>query len=270
MDNLEVEIYGSVAYLYDGTLEGLLSAIFLAFERKEEPTDIVPEVSYVPRLDQGTIFVDTNLSLASRVRRGIERAAGNQAFRWVLSASLCDDYDKALVIYRFVRFAMDQKKQGVSKSAILGQLSHPAVSDLSALATKASNEAERLRQFARFNQLENGVWFCRCNPNVSVVPLVLDHFVQRFNIQPFIIYDEVHQVSGIYDGDSWYLAFGPLDTPAQPTAQNQLMEEAWKCFYDALSINARYNPELRRAFMPQRLWKHLPEMQPRCSGLVQA
>ena len=46
------------------------------------------------------------------------------------------------------------------------------------------------------------------------------------------------------------------------TEHDALMQEAWKRFYDALCIDDRYNPELRRQFMPVRLWSNLPEMQP--------
>lgn len=41
-------IYDEVAYAYDGTLEGLLSAIFAAYERRENPTDVVPESRLQP------------------------------------------------------------------------------------------------------------------------------------------------------------------------------------------------------------------------------
>ena len=38
------------------------------------------------------------------------------------------------------------------------------------------------------------------------------------------------------------------------------MQYAWKTFYDTLSIDSRYNPELRRNFMPKRFWKNLTEI----------
>ncbi len=33
----------------------------------------------------------------------------------------------------------------------------------------------------------------------------MNHFAARFNIQPFIIYDENHHVAGVYDGEDWSL-----------------------------------------------------------------
>ena len=146
---------------------------------------------------------------------------------------------------------------------MLEDLANPIVADLVNLEKHAVNEAERMRQFVRFNHLENGVWFARCNPNASVVPLVMGYFAARLNDQPFIIWDERHLIGGIYDGRSWSLVSGDAVDVAPATADDALMEEAWKRFYDALSVDDRYNPELRRSFMPVRLWRNLPEMQPR-------
>ena len=85
----------------------------------------------------------------------------------------------------------------------------------------------------------------------------------RFNDQPFLIYDEGHAMSGLYNGHSWQLVRGEVSHVPNATSHDKHMEEAWKRFYDALSIDARYNPELRRQFMPVRLWNNLPEMHPR-------
>lgn len=255
------------AYLYDGSLEGLLSAIFQSYARHEAPADIVAADRYRPRLGQSAIAVDTDFSQARRVRAGIQRAAGRAGFRWVLEASLCDDYAMGAKVHRFVRHLMEREAAGAGGPRVLDDLAHPAVAPVAALRTEVLNEAEKMRQFIRFSHLQNGIWFARCNPAASVIPLVIGHFAQRFNDQPFLIYDEVHRISGIYDGDSWYLAAGKAEAPAAPTARDRQMQEAWCCFYDALCVDARYNPELRRNFMPKRLWGHLPEMQPRSPGL---
>ena len=155
------------------------------------------------------------------------------------------------------------------KKPVLEELANPIVSDLMRLERHAMNETERMRQFVRFSHLDNGVWFARCNPNANVIPLVMSYFAARLNDQPFIIYDERHHVAGVYDGRTWSLVSGDA-VNVGPCAENDaLMEEAWKRFYNALSIDARYNPELRRSFMPVRLWRNLPEMQPRCDTISQ-
>ena len=113
----------------------------------------------------------------------------------------------------------------------------------------------------RFSHLENGVWFARCCPNANVVSLVMNHFAARFNIQPFIIYDENHHVAGVYDGDDWSLVADDVINVPSRTADDAFIEKLWQRFYDSLSIEARYNPELRRHFIPARLARSLPEME---------
>lgn len=256
-----------VAYLYDGSVEGLLSAIFLSYARHEQPEDIVEERLYQPRLLQSAIVVDTDLEHARRVRKGISRQAGERAFATLVRAVLSDAPGKGATALRFVRYAMDAGPGRNRRHSILSDLANPAVGDLVALGNYVAGEAERMRQFIRFSRRENGIWYARCNPNASVVPLVMPHFVARFNIQPFLIYDEVHELAGAYDGRNWQLMRGTADlVPAQADG-DAYMEALWQCFYDAVSIDARYNPELRRHFMPARLWKNLPEMLPHAQGL---
>ena len=126
-----------------------------------------------------------------------------------------------------------------------------------------------MRQFVRFQHLAGegaDVWFARVNPKASVVPLIMDHFVERLGVQPFIIYDEVHHLAGVYDGGDWQLVntegAGDLERALPDrTADEALMSEAWRTFYKSASIDARYHPELRRQFMPERFWKNLTELQ---------
>ena len=252
-----------VAYLHDGTLEGLMCCIFEAYARHEQPEDIVRESLYQPRFEQSALFIQTDFDRALRVRRGIEREAGVRAFGAVARAAANDDVRTGITIYQFVRYVMDKQVRRNRKRNVLNDLANPVVAELVALERRVVNEEEKMRQFVRFSQLENGIWFARCNPNANVVPLVMPHFVARFNIQPFIIYDENHQIAGVYDGNDWHLVADKVVNVASRTAHDVQIEKLWQRFYDSLAIEARYNPELQRHFMPARLWRNLPEKEPR-------
>lgn len=250
------------AFLYDGSVEGLFCAAFLSYELHEEPDEVVRESEYQARFGQESLVVKSDFERALRVRRGIERAAGRRTFTAVMRAASCEGYEVGSVVYRFIRHVMD-RPESERAHPVLGDLANPAVSDLTRLEKHATNETERMRQFVRFSHLENGVWFARCAPNASVVPFVMGYFAARLNDQPFIIYDERHRVAGVYDGRRWELVSGEVAELPAATSHDAAMQEAWKRFYDALSVDARYNPELRRHFMPVRLWSTLTEMQPR-------
>lgn len=278
------EVFTSIAYCYDGTLEGLFSALFDTYLNHEIPDDVASEQTFCPRLGQFIRTIETNEEKALRVSRGIRRACGEAALSAVTNASLSDDVNAGTIVYRFVRYAMQQNRPhscaGCPKrrncagpstcimhdsrgSSVLANTLHPSVEPLLRLDRAVRAERHRMLQFLRFEHLENNVWFAKCNPNASVVPLLMDWFSGRFNTQPFLIYDENHHIAGVYEGTSWYLVrTDNLMLPAH-ASEEKLMQAAWKRFYDTVAIDARYNPELRRQFMPKRFWKNILEMQER-------
>lgn len=269
-----------VAYCHDGTLEGLLSAVFEAYARHEDPQDVVSEERLRPRLGQTIRYIETDEQHAERVQRGVRRAGGTAAVDSVMQASLSDDPDTGTVVYRFIRYAMTQNRPhdcrgcrrrnscngtcsrtGKGGTGVLGDITHPAVEPLLKLSRAVMNERHRMIQFLRFEHLENKVWFARCNPSASVVPLLMDWFSARFNTQPFMIYDEIHRLAGVYEVDGWHLVRTDGITLPDHAAEERLMQTAWKRFYRTVAVEARYNPELRRQFMPKRLWTNILEVQ---------
>lgn len=271
-----------VAYCHDGSLEGLLSAVFEAYTRHEDPQDVAHEKVLQPRLGQTVRFIETDLDHATRVQRGIKRTCGDAAYHAIVHASLSDDRQTGTIVYRFVRYAMAQNRPADCTSckrrsscagsgsaascpacrrrSAISDIAHPAVEPLQRLVRAVGNERHRMIQFLRFEHLKNGVWLARCNPSASVVPLLMDWFSGRFNTHPFIIYDETHYLAGVYEGRDWYLV--PTDHLNLPdrAADERLMQTAWKRFYRTVAVESRYNPELRRQFMPKRLWKNIVEM----------
>ncbi|MEG1425937.1 MAG: TIGR03915 family putative DNA repair protein [Raoultibacter sp.] len=311
-----------VTYVYDGTPEGLLTAIFFAYVRREEPDDILrPEFAQI-RLGQEVFEVQTDIKFALRVQRGISKACGDAVSDAVLATALSDDANAGTAIYRFVRYALKKNAGGSCagckrKAAcggacargggrgVLSDVAHPEVVAFHKLNRAVYNERHRIMQFLRFEHLQGDVWFARCNPKASVVPLVMDWFTGRFNTQNFMIYDEVHKIAGVYEGAfvpsaviganpcnlvsagidsdrafddltrstsakrgsktrtlSWYLVKTDFLQIPEHSAEEAAMQAAWKSFYDHVAVEARYNPELRRQFMPQRLWKNITEMKP--------
>ena len=260
------EIFDEVGYAYDGSLEGLLSAIFESYARHEHPTDIAPSDQLQPRLGQRIAYIETDLGKAERVRKGLTKKGGRTAWDAVKRGSCSSDARTGNAIYRFVRYAMDEH---VGRARPYSNIAHPSVGPLFRLVRSVDQECEHMRQFIRFEHLRGDgieVWFARCNPRDAVIPLVMPHFVERFNVQPFIIYDENHATCGVYDGNGWQLiaiddaSLSELLLP-DAAAEEGLMQDAWRRFYRCVSIDARYNPELRRHFMAKRFWRNLTEMQ---------
>ncbi|MCL2826900.1 MAG: TIGR03915 family putative DNA repair protein [Eggerthellaceae bacterium] len=267
-----------VAFVFDGTLEGLLSAVFAAYAQHIVPSDILTATNFQPRLGQLVQEVETDMDAALRVQAGICRRCGPDVFEAIKCASLSDDPAAGTVIYRFIRYAIQKNrpqncsncpKKGrcgglctrTQKHSPLYDIAHPAVEPFIRVNRAVANERQKVLQFLRFEHMEGGLWFAQCNPKASVVPLLMDWFVGRFNTQAFLIFDEVHGIAGVYEGKDWYLVKTYHVTVPEKMQDEQLMQQAWKRFYRTIAIESRYNPELRMHFMPKRLWKNIIEMQ---------
>lgn len=263
-------------FSYDGTLEGLLSAVFAACAARKPGADLAVQGTIQPRLEQEVIVVPTDMDRALRIRRSLIRSHGDAAFDTIRTASASDDPGVGTAVYRFILHALAGPSgcaacprkgscrdvcQKPRYSAILDDLGDPCVWPVAAASRAVLNERHRLEQFIRFKHMDGDVWFARCNPNASVVPLLMDWFIPRFNTQRFVIFDENHLLSGVYDGRRWYLVKGDAIAPPPESDDEHDMEEAWRTFYDSVSIDERYNPELRRSFMPMRLWRNITEVQ---------
>lgn len=278
----ECAVFDELVYVCDGTPEGMLSAVFAAFERHEDPSAIIREADFQPQLLQTPVRIPTDEAHAARVSAGVKKRLGAYVHRQVIKCTLSGREDAPTALYRFIRFAFDgaggndgasQERAGArrdgsrkrcGKSAI-DDIAHPCVKPLFEAARAVDNECEKIRQFARFEHLkddEREIWFARVNPKDAVIPLVMGHFVERFNVQPFILHDEVHGMAGVWDGSKRYLVDADdemLSLPG-PSADEAVMQRAWRTFYRTLSVEARVNPELRRKLMPKRFWKNLTEM----------
>ncbi len=247
-----------VAYTFDGTTEGLLTAVFMAYARHEDPQDIAREDTLQPRLGQSVIAVETKPELAQRVRVGIQKRGGRYAWELVLHASLVDDADAPTTVYRFVRLVMG--RSAAANAMLAHELTNPVVGRMIELDRFVRNERHHMLQFLRFEHMRGDIWFACCNPKANVVGLLMDWFAGRFNTQRFIIYDEAHCMAGVFDGESWMLVSTEEVTLPERSTEEATMQAAWKGFYDAVSIPIRYHPELRRQFMPKRFWKNILEV----------
>ena len=143
-----------VAYVYDGTPEGLLTAVFQAYANHEDPEDIVQGAAFQPRLDQSVRTIETDAALAERVKHGLVRATGKAGFNAVLHASLSDDAQAGSVVYRFIRYAM---RSNANRAAI-SEIARPAVAPLIALDRSVMNERHLMQQFFRASSASKEIY----------------------------------------------------------------------------------------------------------------
>lgn len=238
---------------YDGTLEGFFSVVFEAYCRHVLPEQICTERMAQPSLGQQVVSVKTDLSHAERVRVGLALRAGKKFFATVKIAFLSDEPGKEMQLFSFIVKGMNEGYRARY------DLTVPCVAAVERLAASVLSEREKVYQFLRFEELQNGVFFARINPKAAVLPIAMEHFVERFSIQPFVIYDEAHGMACVYDLCKATLVMTDEVASFDRTKEEREFQALWKCFYDSVSHDQRYNPSLRTSLMPQRFWKNMVE-----------
>lgn len=245
----------SVALVFDGTIEGLMTAVFSAYELHVIPQDILSREHIQPRLGQDIIEITTNFSKAQRVRKSLCNRFGHDTWKFLSYVAASDKPDRGIVVYHYIRMALERAPYDIRQDR-----SDPLIHRAYLLERHSSTEAEHLRQFVRFSESEEGLWFALCSPHANVLPFVMPWFTQRFNTQDFLIYDTVHALAGISSGGLWKLVqTTSLETPTL-CEEEYRMQRAWRGFYRSISIDERYHPELQHRQIPFRFWQHLTEL----------
>lgn len=242
-----------VVYLYDGTLDGMLSCIFESFAQHELPTAI-----FSPRQTQNTLFetrvVPSNQEKANRVVQGLIRVAGEEAAELAQLAYLTAIPDKELTVLRFVRLAM---KSGPATCSMLTDyrvnIIHRAVRHLQI-------EVHHLCGFIRFIE-QDGTLVSVVTPKNDVLPLLDDYFSNRLPEERFVIYDRGRQVALMHLPETSRIV--PLKELCFPHISEQEMnvQQLWLRFFQTVSVSGRTNPLLQRNMLPMRFRENMTEFQ---------
>ena len=71
----------TLRYLYDGSFEGLFTAVWEAYYAKEDPSEIIWEGAAQPNLLSSTKMIYTDADKADRVYRAVEEKISHDALR---------------------------------------------------------------------------------------------------------------------------------------------------------------------------------------------
>lgn len=173
-----------VTYVYDGSFEGLLTAVFESFENRELPCSIVAEDEFVP-----TLFacktVDTDPQKADRVRRGLKNVSADVWNAVRLGYLTCVE-DRGTLINDFVHMAMHYG------AGVMRMLADDTVSRLTKAVRALKQESHKYTGFVRFSISEDNTLTSIIEPKNSVLPLLAPHFCDRYPNESFLIYDKTH------------------------------------------------------------------------------
>ncbi|MGE5422294.1 MAG: TIGR03915 family putative DNA repair protein, partial [Ignavibacteriales bacterium] len=119
-------------------------------------------------------------------------------------------------------------------------------------------ESHLLKGFLRFSVYQD-VLIGVIEPKNQVLPLLTQHFCDRYPEERFFIYDKTHGMALVYQPNQASIIAVENLMLFEPDEKEKYFRELWQLFYDAIEVEGRHNPRCRMSHMPKRYWKHMTE-----------
>ena len=253
-------------YTFDGTMDGLLTAVFDAFSLHEQPEQLLRTGDPLPLFCEHTYHVTSDDEKAQRVWTGLEKRLTREAMRLIYVSWLSELPELPTPLFQYVCkvFRQGDVSRNFADSDVL---------TVTNIARRVLHEQLRMKQFIRFQKAKDGTYLAVVSPDHDVLPLITDHFSDRFNDQPWLIYDAKRHYGFYYHNRTviritfedeasvpFNLANGKLNEEVI-SSDDQLLQNLWRTYFKAICIKERMNPHKQLSDMPRRYWKYMTEKQ---------
>lgn len=249
--------------VYDGSFEGLLTAVFEIYEYKLPQPFIARETATTGSLFGETHIVITNAEKSKRVYEKIKAIVSLKTISQVYDVYLSEIKGIENVLLRFIQYALQ------SSLSIENDYTNADVLLIQQTSKKVNREKHRMKAFVRFQLTKDQLYYCIIQPDYNVLPLIGKHFRERYADQRWLIYDGLRKYGLYYNGENIeevQMHFEADLNNEQNLAtlhdeKEELYQQLWKQYLSSVNIQARKNMKLHIRHMPKRYWRYLVEKQ---------
>jgi len=245
----------SVVFLYDGTFEGLMTAVYEGYYSDLKPAVIVDQACHVKSLFDQETMIHTDHIKANKVMEAVQQKLGDEVFQTIMYAFFSEDVNVGTIIYRFIKVAF---KIGPS---CLGYRAHDDIGPVLDLYLGVDREAHLLLGLIRFVELDSGILYSQFEGSSNVISILGSHFFGRLSGEQWVLHDIKRSSAVICDGESWVIREVQIPEDITLHEREELFQNLWKTYFKHIAIKERVNPKLQMQNMPKRYWKYLIEMQ---------
>ena len=242
--------------LYDGSFYGLLTAIYHGFYMKEKDIKLYIKDTYKPNFLNMEFYINTEETKALKVYNSINDKLGKKILTNVYYLHLADGDEIPTLIFKYLKLAF---KYGAEISLAKN---NDIIIDVDKYRRRVSREAHRFTGFVRFKAIGENHYYSMISPDHNILPLIINHFVNRFRNQNFIIHDTKRELAIIYNMSQGIITDFSKEQGNYffHNSFDKNYENLWKTFYSSVNIVERNNPRLQKSYMPSRYFKNLTEL----------
>ena len=246
--------------IYDGTFEGLLTAVFEVYDRKLIQVNLQKNADADSAMFEDVLQIITDDIRANRVLKGLNQKLSTNGVQRIYIAHLSEMQNEENHILGYIRYAFD------SKQNIEDDYGNKYVLRISEIVRMMRREKHRMEAFIRFQKLKDETYYAAIKPDFNVLPLLIRHFKSRYADQKWMIYD-IKRNYGLYydlhDVEFVSMEFSSVKSPGKVVAafgeDEETYQHLWKNYFKSVNIVSRKNTKLHIRHIPKRYWKHLTE-----------
>ncbi len=245
--------------IYDGSFEGLLTAVFDIYELKLGLVRLQKGEWRNTALFENVITVVTENTRATRVLKGLKQKLSAMGLQRLYAAHMAEMEGEDDNMLGYIRYAFD------SNQNIEEDYGNKYVMRVSEIVRMVRRERHRMEAFIRFQELKDKTFYAAVEPDFNIIPLLIKHFRDRYADQKWMIYDIRRSYGVYYDlHDTQYISLdfataNPGNVIAAFNDSEVVYQDLWKNYFTSVNIPARKNTKLHLRHIPKRYWKHLTE-----------
>jgi probable DNA metabolism protein len=249
-------------YEFDGSFEGLLTSIFIAFDQKERDIILVRAGTPPTSLFDTRTIIDVQPDQAKRVWTKLQQLIGPTRSMDFYKALLAEDpkSDQAAFCLMYAIFK--------GQKDALSNFGEDHALYFAQTLKKLNRERHRMTAFVRFRKGKDDLFVADIAPDFNVLPLIKNFFKKRFADQKWLIVDTRRQYGIWYDLKEVIpveLPTAPIETDLPASSPIGLHEkevhyqQLWQKYYQHTTIQQRINPSLFLRHVPRRYWSKMTE-----------
>ena len=242
------------------TPEGIFSAVYYAYEQKYSPNNTKLELGEIENFElfANYIQVQTDYEKAKKVDRTIARKFGEISYSYLWHALYSKEKERGDAVYHTIARGLARAYKG----ELVNFLQDPYVLAVSKMHQNVWCEAHHYMGFVRFQELKNGILYSEIEPKNHVLPIISEHFADRFPKENFMIRDKGRNLYIVHEagkGVVFHQEEGVRITEEMYSKEERKIQELFRIFHTTIAIKERKNLELQRQLLPLRFRESMVE-----------
>ncbi len=248
----------------EDSFEGILTAAAWSLRNNKTPDAIIRGNDCPLLLDYQ--FLETEEGITGKHFRYLARAIGETSASDVIfelrCAYLSETTGIELAVLEYIKLAV---KLGIDPSSCEDLPEARAITAAARRCLRLSHSYKGILRFRKTSNAGIDLYFSDIDSDCNVLPLIAEHFTERFRDQNFIIRDlkrnnaVCHEAA---DGRTYFVKLENSENDlalANAVADYDQMDRIWQDYLKHLSIPERVNHNLQRSNLPLKYRSHMTE-----------